>query len=384
MGFDYFVFYTEASIICVLILSMLLISDRSSSTRQEKQLWFTRAVVAFILYFISDACWAAMLSGLFPRIRFFAVFFNLTNFILMHLMSYGLFTFIAVSEKMPFRKSLIKMHLVSMPVFLSIVSFLIAYFSRPYFWINADNELNILYFPFMFIIPGSYMVFSFVFSIQNALRSTNKEEKKRYLLIGSIPLGVIAFGMIQVVMLNAPTLCFGSTIMWLWFYIQNTQAMVSVDDLTNLNNRRQINRYMEQLHFSPDTSVYILMMDINRFKKINDTYGHAEGDRALILVSDALRQACDQIRASVFLGRYGGDEFTVIIQDTEKEIRPDQICEIFHQTIVEKSREASLPYLLDISIGYDELRDESDTASACLQRADRNLYIDKNAQRKAR
>ncbi len=70
MGFDYFVFYTEASIICVLILSMLLISDRSSSTRQEKQLWFTRAVVAFILYFISDACWAAMLSGLFPRIRF--------------------------------------------------------------------------------------------------------------------------------------------------------------------------------------------------------------------------------------------------------------------------------------------------------------------------
>ncbi len=302
----------------------------------------------------------------------------------MHLMSYGLFTFIAVSEKMPFRNSLKKTHLAAMPNFLSIVSFLIAYCSRPYFWINADNELNILYFPFMFIVPGSYMVFSFVFSVQNALRSTNKEEKKRYLLIGSIPLGVIAFGMIQVVMLNAPTLCFGSTIMWLWFYIQNTQAMVSVDDLTNLNNRRQINRYMEQLHFSPDTSVYIMMMDINRFKKINDTYGHAEGDRALIFVSDALRQACDQIRASVFLGRYGGDEFTVIIQDPEKQIRPEEICEIFHRTIDEKSRETSLPYLPDISIGYDRLRDETDTASACLQRADQNLYIDKKAQRKAR
>ncbi|MCR5651795.1 MAG: hypothetical protein K6F86_11520, partial [Lachnospiraceae bacterium] len=73
MGFDYFVFYTEASVICVIILAMILINDKLHGTLQEKQLWFRRAVISFILYFISDAGWAAMISGFFPQIRFFAV-----------------------------------------------------------------------------------------------------------------------------------------------------------------------------------------------------------------------------------------------------------------------------------------------------------------------
>lgn len=139
-----------------------------------------------------------------------------------------------------------------------------------------------------------------------AFRSELREEKRRYLVIGSVPFGVMAFGMIQVVALNAPTFCFGCTIMWLWFYIQNTKALISVDDLTHLNNRGQINRYLEQVRYSEDSRVIILMIDIDKFKGINDRYGHAEGDRALVIVSDALRQTCDQINASVFLGRYGG------------------------------------------------------------------------------
>ena len=111
MGFDYFIFYTEASVICIIILLMILITERVYSTKQEKQIWFSRAIAAFILYFISDACWAAMLSGQFPKMRFFVVLFNFTNYIFLSLMAYGMFMFIAASEKMPFRKSLLKRHL---------------------------------------------------------------------------------------------------------------------------------------------------------------------------------------------------------------------------------------------------------------------------------
>ena len=102
MGFDYFVFYTEASLICVIILLMILITDRIYNNKQEKQIWFGRAIMAFILYFISDACWAALLSGLFTRVRFFVVLFNFTNYVFLGLMAYGTFMFIAASEKMPF------------------------------------------------------------------------------------------------------------------------------------------------------------------------------------------------------------------------------------------------------------------------------------------
>ena len=377
MGFDYFVFYTEASLVCVIILTMILITDRMFHTKQEKQIWFSRAISAFILYFISDACWAAMLSGMFPKIRFFAVLFNYTNYILISLMGYGLFAFIAVSGKMSFFNSIRNRRLCFIPVIVSVLFISIAYVTNPLFWINENNELNALYFPLMFAVPSLYLIAGFIFSVAYAFRSELREEKRRYLVIGSVPFGVMAFGMIQVVALNAPTFCFGCTIMWLWFYIQNTKALISVDDLTHLNNRGQINRYLEQIRYSEDSRVIILMIDIDKFKGINDRYGHAEGDRALVIVSDALRQTCDQINASVFLGRYGGDEFTIIIQNPKDEDHTERLITLLRNNLAEKQQENSLPYELDVSIGYDEVTDGNDSVYACMTRADEKLYIDK-------
>lgn len=377
MGFDYFVFYTEASLVCVIILTMILITDRMFHTKQEKQIWFSRAISAFILYFISDACWAAMLSGMFPKIRFFAVLFNYTNYILISLMGYGLFAFIAVSGKMSFFNSIRNRRLCFIPVVVSVLFISIAYVTNPLFWINENNELNALYFPLMFAVPSLYLIAGFIFSVAYAFRSELREEKRRYLVIGSVPFGVMAFGMIQVVALNAPTFCFGCTIMWLWFYIQNTKALISVDDLTHLNNRGQINRYLEQIRYSEDSRVIILMIDIDRFKGINDRYGHAEGDRALVIVSDVLRQTCDQINASVFLGRYGGDEFTIIIQNPKDEDHTERLITLLRNNLAEKQQENSLPYELDVSIGYDEVTDGNDSVYACMTRADEKLYIDK-------
>ncbi len=379
MGFDYFVFYTEASLVCIVILSMILITDRMYNTKQEKQLWFGRAIISFILYFISDACWAAMLSGLFPKVRFFAVFFNFTNFILLSVMAYGMFMFIAISGKMSFGNSIMKRKLFFLPTIISLVVICAAYLIDPLFWIDENNELNMLYYPLMFAAPFLYLLASFVFSVIYAVKSELREEKRRYVIMGTIPIGVMAFGMLQVLILNAPTFCFGCTIMWLWYYIQNTKALISIDDLTHLNNRGQINRYMEQLRYSRDSRTVIMMIDINKFKGINDRFGHAEGDRALIIVSGALKEACSKINASVFLGRYGGDEFTIIIQNLSYDIQPSGLVSILRKTLAEKKTEYDLKYDLDVSIGYDEMRDESDTAYACMNRADDNLYIDKKS-----
>ncbi len=168
MGFDYFVFYTEASIICTIILLMILITDRVYNTKQEKQIWFGRAIMAFILYFISDACWAAILSNQFPSIRFFYVLFNFTNYVFLGLMGYGMFMFIAAYEKMPFRNTLSKRLLVFLPVVISTLFITIAYFINPLFWINENNELNNLYFPLLISVPSSYLLAGFFLSVKNA------------------------------------------------------------------------------------------------------------------------------------------------------------------------------------------------------------------------
>ena len=104
-------------------------------TKQEKDIWFSRSIFAFILYFISDACWAAMLSGQFTKVRLFAVLFNFTNYVLMLFMACGVFMFIAISEKMAFCNDIRKRYLIYLPVIISTLFIIIAYLADPLYWI---------------------------------------------------------------------------------------------------------------------------------------------------------------------------------------------------------------------------------------------------------
>jgi len=167
----------------------------------------------------------------------------------------------------------------------------------------------------------------------------------------------------------------------LYFYIQNLQNLVSVDSLTRMNNRGQINRYLARTRYREGVRIFVMMIDVDRFKQINDTYGHAEGDRALVIVSDALKMIDDHIKMPVFIGRYGGDEFTVCVQDpTESDDTPERVAEILRKILEEKQEKNHLPYDLKISIGCEVLKDENDTMEACLIRADQKLYENKRAK----
>ena len=378
MGIDYFIFYTEATLVCIVILLMMLINDRLYGTQQEKQICFNRVVVAFIAYFISDAFWAAVLSGQLPRTRMLVALFNLTNYVLLSLAAYEWFMFMAASEKMNFRQDKTKRLLLLLPMVISIAVMVIAYIAAPNFWISKTGELNSLYYPMLIAAPAFYLLTAFVISMINASKAESREDKKLYRLTGIFPVGVMGFGLLQVVSLNAPTFCFGCTIMLLFFYIQNMQTLISVDALTRLNNRGQINRFMEQARYRENDRVFVMMIDIDQFKQINDTYGHAEGDRALILVSEALKQTCDHINAPVFLGRYGGDEFTVIIQNPDENEQLEMTASAIRSALYEKQRENRLPYDLEVSIGYDALRGSGDTLQECLARADEKLYAEKH------
>lgn len=89
------------------------------------------------------------------------------------------------------------------------------------------------------------------------------------------------------------------------------------DGLTGLNNRRRLDGYLkEQLAAASEKKpVGVMMMDLNRFKLINDTYGHVEGDKALKLAAQALKKIA--AAHNVFVARYGGDEFCIVIPGTE-------------------------------------------------------------------
>jgi diguanylate cyclase (GGDEF)-like protein/PAS domain S-box-containing protein len=98
--------------------------------------------------------------------------------------------------------------------------------------------------------------------------------------------------------------------------IKTLNHLSTTDSLTGLLNRRALNEMLghEIKRASRSaTDLSLIICDVDLFKHINDTYGHTAGDRALLAVSEALRQT---LRKSDILGRYGGDEFMIILPET--------------------------------------------------------------------
>jgi diguanylate cyclase (GGDEF)-like protein len=102
-------------------------------------------------------------------------------------------------------------------------------------------------------------------------------------------------------------------------YQQHLEHQALVDSLTGLYNRRAFERKMEEeferaLRYHHQLSV--LMLDVDDFKKVNDTYGHHWGDQVLKKIAETLR---NKTRRSDYASRYGGEEFVLVLPETDLE-----------------------------------------------------------------
>ncbi len=153
------------------------------------------------------------------------------------------------------------------------------------------------------------------------------------------------------------------------------------DSLTDAFNRGAFDAAIAQsvnMHFIMQQPVTLIMVDLDDFKHINDSYGHSAGDEVLRAVGDCLARSF--IRKSDFVARYGGDEFAVILTDT-----PARHCDSLIQRFLEYARKievSSAPgeTLVACSAGYTEIAD-GDTVSELVKRADEALYKAKHLGR---
>jgi len=163
--------------------------------------------------------------------------------------------------------------------------------------------------------------------------------------------------------------------------LEELQKMAVTDGLTALYNSRH---FYHQLELEIDRSLRyrhplsLLLIDIDRFKEYNDTYGHLEGDKVLVRFSQILKSC---LRANDSAYRYGGEEFTVILPETGAEeartvaqrIRATLEAEIFHP-------HSGTPVNKTISIGVTEYCPR-ESLEAFVRRADQAMYRSKEAGR---
>ncbi len=162
------------------------------------------------------------------------------------------------------------------------------------------------------------------------------------------------------------------------FLHQKVKEMSMIDALTGINNRLYFN---EMLHREKkrviryNHTICMLMIDVDGFKKINDTYGHLTGDKVLRSVADILKSS---VRDSDILARFGGDEF-VIIMPLSAEGEGHKLADRIRTLIEQWNAQQLIPGLkLGVSIGVHA--SGKDDVNNLLLKADNELYRDKNSQ----
>ena len=156
---------------------------------------------------------------------------------------------------------------------------------------------------------------------------------------------------------------------------QSLHVKATLDPLTQLANRAEFDRVHEMFvdaHQQRQVPCSLIILDLDRFKNVNDTYGHQAGDEVLIALATLMKSSC---RPGDLVARYGGEEFVVLCADCDSAAvtrRAEQIRKAFSQ--MPQSKMDGRP--LTASFGVTEIQ-PGDTPETMLRRADRALLMAK-------
>lgn len=171
-------------------------------------------------------------------------------------------------------------------------------------------------------------------------------------------------------------------------YRQKYEAMriqATRDALTDVYNRAFFDDILaseQALSLRSGRPLALLMIDIDFFKSINDTFGHTEGDRALVMVAKTLQSI---VRKSDFLCRYGGEEFAVILPDSDREHALElaqRLCaEVPKMCSISGSGNKAGKRVITITVGLASFPEEADSGETLIRLADKRLYQGKEQGR---
>lgn len=158
------------------------------------------------------------------------------------------------------------------------------------------------------------------------------------------------------------------------------EDMAIRDGLTGVYNRRQLNKMVseciERMNSNPNAKLSSVLLDIDKFKNINDSYGHMFGDVVIKGIADTITQIA-QYRDDIIAARYGGEEFVIIFDNVNFE----EVCKIveqLHKNIMKKEFENKGEIIhVNVSIGIASYPETCDNPQALLNRSDWAMYYSK-------
>ena len=232
---------------------------------------------------------------------------------------------------------------------INIINVVLVAFSLYFGWFYYIDSENIYHRRPFFLISVAFVIALICIAIIILIKNKNKIEKKNYgsLIFFAIPplIGIILQAIFYgySLMLN----CLALSMLIVFVNIQNRSMYT--DYLTGVNNRKKLDIYLrEKINSSIENKTFsAIMIDVNDFKSINDTFGHDAGDDALKIFAKLLDSCVEE---DDFIARFGGDEFCIILNTCDHNILEETVYRI-KNCFNKYNQSIRHSYKLEISIG---------------------------------
>lgn len=346
--------YAEINFLCICVLLVIYWNVQWKSFQQMAHILLSRVLRFTIAYFVLDILWVFVSAAEpTPAVILANKLINVVQYPLLALTSYLWFTYSENLQASPLTATVARRHCWGLPVALMAVLALVSLRTGWLFSVDAENvyRRGPLYILNVMVSYG-YMVLGSGRALWRSWQTDSIAEQARYRTLARFVIAPAGLSILQMLLpSHPPTICAGITLGILYAFISLQNQQISQDPLTGLNNRARLWQYLSArmhafLGFAP---LYLVMIDMDQLKSINDLYGHVEGDHALRLVADAMRASAG--RQGYFLARYGGDEFTLVCEPPSG-MDICTVCDNLQWSVARQAQEAHLPYPLSVSFGY--------------------------------
>ena len=264
-----------------------------------------------------------------------------------------------------YEKNGLKNRFHAIPLYINAIMCIISYWTG---WIFFVDDRNQYYRGNLFLIPMIISVFYFIRLLMDVKKSIfyNKNENNKFtILIFFLPM----IGAILQITFKDILLIWGNmAISLVLYYILLRELQFRYDAQTGIKNRLAFEKEMEK-YIKISKNAAIVVLDINYLKRINDKYGHKEGDEVIINAAKIIQKSFISIGDAF---RIGGDEFCVICKETTKELVDAALIKL-EELLTEINKERTIK--IEMAYGYDFYRkSENESIYSIFSKADYAMY----------
>lgn len=369
-------FYISFLVVCLIIAIQVYVRIHANIGRESETQAFRRIIWVYVIYILVDLNWVIVACNTSDVTWILFLEYLESGILCLFTFSWFLFaeTFIG---GFPVR-NVKTAPLYALPFAVTIGSTAYYCLNVSGLWGTPQKDSTLLY-VINVCVDVFYLAFAFLHTLYQLLHEKRKTQRTRYQVILECILYPAVGAAISFCISYVPYIILGILPSIIKVLIEMQNANIYTDALTGINNRYRVNEFLERSweRCSERSPLRIYMIDVNKFKSINDTYGHLEGDRALVAVADALKKVASE---GLVIGRFGGDEF-ILVDPYNND--PQRITNELRANLDEIAKAQSFPSRLTVSIGSAPCTNPDEPITAAQARADAALYADKKAQESA-